>query len=73
MLAQLNDQIRECHEYAAETRAKANAATNAALKAELLATENRWLALARSLGFSERLNDFTVDSSGRREKFDHAK
>jgi PAS domain S-box-containing protein len=70
MLEQLNDQIRECHENAADARAKANAAADPVLKAEFLATENRWLTLARSLGFSERLEVFTTENSKQRKKFD---
>jgi PAS domain-containing protein len=70
MLETLNDQIRECYEYAAEARVKANAATDAALKAEFLTAEKRWLMLARSLGFNERLGDFTTEKE--RKKLDQA-
>ena len=70
MLERLNDQIRECHEYAADVKAKANAATDPALKAEFLAAEKRWLTLARSLGFCESLEDFTTENSKQLEKFD---
>jgi hypothetical protein len=63
MLEKLHDQFRECHEYAAEAKANAKAATDAALKADFLAAERRWLALARSLGFSERLEDSTTKNS----------
>ncbi len=69
MLEQVNDRIRECHECAAEARAKASTAIDPALKAEFLAAETRWLTLARSLGFSERLEDFTTENSKQREKF----
>jgi PAS domain S-box-containing protein len=70
MLEQLNDQVQECHEYAAEARAKANVATDPALKAEFLAAEMRWLALARSIAFSERLENFTAQNSKQQEEFD---
>jgi PAS domain S-box-containing protein len=69
MLEKLNDQIRECHEYAAEARAKADAATDAA-KAEFLAAEKRWLTLARRLGFGERLGDFTTENSKQRKELE---
>jgi PAS domain S-box-containing protein len=72
MLEKLNDHIRECHEYAAEARTKANAATDVALKAEFLASERRWLTLARSLGFSERLGDFTTQNLRRRKQLDQS-
>ena len=70
MLERLNDQIRECHEYAADVKAKANAATDPALKAEFLVAEKRWLTLARSLEFCESLEDFTTENSKQLEKFD---
>jgi hypothetical protein len=43
---------------------------DAALKAESLNTERRWLTLARSYGFTESLEDFTAVNSERRRKFD---
>jgi PAS domain S-box-containing protein len=70
MLEQLNDQIRECREWAAEARVRANAATDPALKAEFLAAEHRLLKLARSIGSCERLEDFTTETSKQREKFE---
>jgi hypothetical protein len=72
MLEQLNDQIRECHENAADARAKANAAGDPVLKAEFLAAENRWLTLARSVGFSERLEVFTTENSKQEARSVHA-
>ena len=71
MLEQLNDQIKECFECAAEAKTKANAATDPIMKAEYLAAEGRWLALARSLGFTGRLEDFTTENSKQRGEFDH--
>lgn len=57
MLEKFSDRVRECYERAAEAKAKANATTDPALKAELLNAERRWLTLARSYGFSESLED----------------
>jgi len=70
MLEQLSDQIRACHERAAEAKAKADATDDPALKAEFLDTETRWLTLARSYGFTESLEDFTTANSEQRRKFD---
>ena len=64
------NRVRECYERAAEAKAKANAITDPALKAELLNAEGRWLILARSYGFSESLEDFTRANSERRQKFE---
>jgi PAS domain S-box-containing protein len=70
MLEQLNDQIRECHERAAEAKARADATNDPALKAEFLNTERRWLTLARSYGFTERLEDFAAANSEQQRKSD---
>jgi PAS domain S-box-containing protein len=63
-------EIRQTLEAAAEARAKANAAADPALKAEYIAAEDRWMSLARSLGFDEKLKDFTAEHSKQREKLD---
>ena len=42
MLEKLSDQIRMCHERAAEAKRKAQATVDAALKADYLAMEERW-------------------------------
>jgi hypothetical protein len=63
MLEKLSDQIRECYERATEARAKADETGHPAMKAEYLDAERRWLALARSFGFGERLDDFTKANS----------
>ncbi len=70
MLEQLSDEIRRCYEHAADARAEADATDDPALKAELLKAERRWLTLARSYGFTERLEDFTAANSERRRKFE---
>jgi PAS domain S-box-containing protein len=70
MLEQLSDQIRLCYERAAEAKARADATDEPAIKAEFLATERRWLTLARSYGFAESLEDFTKANSEQRQKFD---
>jgi PAS domain S-box-containing protein len=70
MLEQFSEQIRGCFERAAEAKAKADATSDSALKAEFLKVEERWLLLARSFGFTESLEDFTTANSERRQAFD---
>jgi PAS domain S-box-containing protein len=70
MLEQLSNQIRGCYEFAAEAKAQADATNDLALKAEFLKLEERWLGLARSIGFTKSLEDFTTENSERRRKFD---
>jgi PAS domain S-box-containing protein len=72
MLEQLSDQVRNCHERAAEAKAKADATDDPALKAELLDMERRWLTLARSYGFTESLGDFSAANSEWRRKFNES-
>jgi PAS domain S-box-containing protein len=61
VLQKLSEQVRDCHERAAEAE-KAEAMADPALKAEFLEMEKRWLALGRGYDFTERLRDFTADS-----------
>jgi hypothetical protein len=70
MLEQISDQIRGCYESATEAKALADATNDPALKAEFLKVERRWLTLARSYGFTERLEDFTAANLELRRKFD---
>jgi PAS domain S-box-containing protein len=69
MLEQLSDQIRACHERAADAKTKADATSDPVLRAEFLEMETRWLFLARSYGFTEGLTDFTAANSGWRRWF----
>ena len=66
----MSEQVRECHERAAEAKDKAEATADPALKAEFLDIERRWLALARSHTRTESLEDFTTADTDRRRKFD---
>ena len=70
MLEQLSDQIRGCYERAAEAKAKADATDDRVLKTEFLDMERRWLALARSYGFTESLTDFTTATAKWRRWFE---
>jgi PAS domain S-box-containing protein len=70
MLEQLNDEVRMCHERAAEARARAQRTSDPAIKADCLEMETRWLSLAHSCAFSETLGRFTEAQANRRPKLD---
>src|SRR5262249_55452139 len=70
MLEQFSEQIRLCHERAADAKERADATNDLAIKAEFQAAERRWLTLARSYGFTESLEDFTTVNSEQRRKFE---
>lgn len=72
MLSDLSQQIRHCHERAAEAKEKAEATSDPALKADLLEMERRWLVLARSYALTESLDDFTQQKSRRGRELDGA-
>jgi hypothetical protein len=55
MLRNLNDEIQECRRYAEDYRRRARAATDPVLRAELSDMEERWIYLARSYEFTERV------------------
>ena len=58
MLQQLSEQVRECHQHAANAKAKADAADDPAVKKSYFDLEDRWLFLARSYRFTESLEAF---------------
>ena len=62
MLSNLSEQIRDCLQHAEECARKAAAQTNPALRDDFLRLEKRWLDLARSMEFAERLDSFTKNS-----------
>ena len=70
MLQKLSDQIRACHERAAEAERKAEATVDPALKADYLAAVDRWMALASSYEFTDRVTDFTVAMSHKQKTTD---
>ena len=59
VLDNLSGQIRDCLLHAEDCARKAAAQTDPALRDDFLRLEKRWLELARSLGFVERLDSFT--------------
>ena len=65
MLLKLSDEIRECYRHAEDAGRRANATTNPDTKADFLDMERRWLLLARSYEFSERLSRFLTASENR--------
>jgi hypothetical protein len=57
MLHQLSEEIAECYLRAEQARLQAKQTHDAALKQESLDMERRWIGLARSYEFTERLFD----------------
>jgi hypothetical protein len=62
MLQSLSERIRECNQHAEECARKADAQIDPTLKQDFLDMEKRWLALARSFEFSQRLGDFSDET-----------
>jgi PAS domain S-box-containing protein len=69
MLLKTSEQVRACLERAYDAKRQADGAFHPALKTDFLEMEKRWLALARSYEFSERLTDFTAANSAWRTTF----
>jgi hypothetical protein len=62
MLNNLSEQIRECLQHAEDCARNAAAQTDPGLREDFLRLEKRWLDLARSMEFAERLDSFTKNS-----------
>jgi hypothetical protein len=62
VLNNLSEQIRECYRHADDCARKAAAQTDPKLKADFLDSERRWLVLAQSYEFTERLTDFSGET-----------
>jgi hypothetical protein len=58
----LSEQIRDCHRHAEDCARRAAAQSCPKLKQDFLDLERRWLVLARSYQFTERLTDFSVET-----------
>ena len=58
MLNNLSEHVRECLRHAEDCARQAEAQTNAKMKEDFLDLERRWLSLARSYEFTERLDVF---------------
>ena len=59
MLQNLSEEIRDCLHRAEECRRLSKIAVSASAIQDYLNMEQRWLSLARSYEFSERLSTFT--------------
>ena len=63
VLNNLSEQIRECLQHAEDCALKAAAQSDPNLKDDFLTTAQRWLFLARSYEFTERLDDFSDEAN----------
>jgi hypothetical protein len=63
MLNDLSDKIRACLEHAEDCARHAETQTCPSLKEDFLDMERRWLFLARSYEFTERVNDFSAEAN----------
>jgi PAS domain S-box-containing protein len=64
-----NEQIQTCFDRAFDARRNAERTADPVRKADFIEMEKRWLALAQSYEFTERLTDFTVASSEWLQRF----
>ena len=68
MLNNLSKQIRDCLQHAEDCARKAAAQTDPKLKEDFLNNERRWLALAQSYDFTQRLGDFSDEAKRQADK-----
>jgi hypothetical protein len=68
VLNNLSEQIRECYRHAEDCARKAAAQTDPKIKADFLDSERRWLVLAQSYEFTERLTDFSGETKRNADK-----
>jgi len=76
VLSNRSEQVRECLQHADDCGRQAAAQADPRMKADFLDLERRWLSLARSYEFSERLDDVCGGAkwqAGRFLKFRHQK
>jgi len=72
VLNNLSVQVRECLQHAEHCARQAAAQTNCKLKEDFLEMERRWLFLARSYEFTERLGDFSDEAKRNTDKLPEA-
>ena len=72
VLNNLSEQIRDCLQHAEECARRAAAQTDPALRDDFLRLEKRWLELARSMEFAERLTDFSKEAKRNADKLPRA-
>jgi hypothetical protein len=63
MLNNLSEQIRDCLRHAEDCARQAAVQTCPKLKADFLDMERRWLFLARSYEFTERVTDLSAETN----------
>jgi hypothetical protein len=68
MLLKLSAEIAECHRHASDARDRAKIAGDEATIQDFLDVERRWLSLAHSYEFAERLSNFTAEVKWRHPK-----
>ena len=68
MLLKLTSNIAECHRRATECRERAESAPSESAKQAFLDLERRWLSLAHSYEFAERLSDVPKEVERRRRR-----
>jgi len=68
MLNNLSEEIRECLRHAEDCSRKADAQTDPNLKEDFLNLERRWLFLARSYEFTERVGYFSDETKLQADK-----
>jgi hypothetical protein len=59
MLHKFTEEIAECYRHARECRERAERVPDPATKNDFFDQERRWLSMAHSYEFAERLSDFT--------------
>jgi hypothetical protein len=72
VLNNLSERIRECLQHAEDCARKAAAQSDPNLKDDFLTVERRWLSLARSYEFTERLDDFSDEAKRNVDKLPKA-
>jgi len=68
VLNNLNEKIRECIEHAEDCARKAAAQTDPKLKQDFWILERRWLSLARSYKFTDRMSGFSDETKRKLDK-----
>jgi hypothetical protein len=68
MLQNLSEEIRECYLLAEQCRRWAETALTPSTEEDFLAMERRWLSLAHSYEFAERLSAFTSPFSKSKQR-----
>jgi hypothetical protein len=66
MLQKLDSEIRECYRHAAECSRRADESQDSFTRQDFLDAEKRWLCLAHSYEFAERLSNFTEPVSSQK-------